>query len=240
MSVTHDGLEGSIVDFYNGAKSSEKTKVQEYLQKLDNLEGKGITLDALHTSKKTLSLIHEKSGVYLCQVKGNQKHLLEDLEHIAEHLPYQSTSHTVEKGHGRIETRSAFQYSVNHEVLDQGWESTGIKTFALIKRETINMKTGGITENNSIYISNNELNAASFQSLCRAHWSVEVNNHTRDTVFGEDHFKSFDSDLQRSVASILSYIHNGMNKMVKSRSIKRLKEDMIYSFKDVWRFFEMC
>jgi predicted transposase YbfD/YdcC len=90
--------------FYDGCKESEKPTIRTILEQSGAL-GQKISLDALHFSPQTLSLIHQSQGQYLISLKKNQKELLAHMRKVATHLPVQYSLKTVDKGHGRVDTR---------------------------------------------------------------------------------------------------------------------------------------
>ena len=64
-----------------------------------------ITIDAMGTQKKIAETIIEKQADYILALKGNQGYLKEDVQNTFLRQQPDSTDKTVEKGHGRIETR---------------------------------------------------------------------------------------------------------------------------------------
>ena len=85
-------------------KSNEITAIPELLNLLD-IEGCIITIDAMGTQKKIAETIIEKKADYILALKGNQGYLKEDVQNTFLRQQPDSTNETVEKGHGRIETR---------------------------------------------------------------------------------------------------------------------------------------
>lgn len=86
------------------SKSNEIPQGSTLLDPLD-ITNKVITLDALHTQRKTAKyLVEEKQASYLFTVKGNQPTLKNDIE-LLERDKTPPEHETVDKGHGRIETR---------------------------------------------------------------------------------------------------------------------------------------
>ncbi len=99
------GLTAGAVEVQEG---DEIAAVQTLLQRLF-LGGKVVTLDALHTQRKTAALILEGGGHYVMLVKGNQPDLQEAVVRVfapeqAGAQDRQSVWET-EQGHGRVENR---------------------------------------------------------------------------------------------------------------------------------------
>jgi predicted transposase YbfD/YdcC len=94
-------------------KSNEITAIPELLRLVD-IKGAIITIDAMGTQKAIAEQIIEGKADYLLALKGNQETLHQavidytdeqldgDTEYTCEHV-------TIEKGHGREETRTYFQ-----------------------------------------------------------------------------------------------------------------------------------
>lgn len=94
-------------------KSNEITAVPALLRVLV-ISGCIVTLDAMGCQRDIAAQIVAQGGDYVLALKGNQTHLLEDVQALfdwAEHgggqgVPLE-TAQTVTKGHGRVETRTA-------------------------------------------------------------------------------------------------------------------------------------
>ena len=66
----------AVYDQKEGTPRCELSAAATLLAKLPALDGKIITADPLHCQRKTASVIVEKGGAYLVQIKGNQPNLL--------------------------------------------------------------------------------------------------------------------------------------------------------------------
>jgi hypothetical protein len=80
--ISHQDSQGSIIGGYDGSKASEKVVVTDYFKALGVSDCSSFTFDALHTSEQNLSLISQKGGYFLAQVKKNQRILLEDCQNV--------------------------------------------------------------------------------------------------------------------------------------------------------------
>ena len=86
----------------SGFAGSETVAARQLIDEL-NVAGRRLTLDALHSCRKTAELIVAKQADYVLLVKGNQPTVLEDLQ--ALRWDGASGRETVDKGHGRLEKR---------------------------------------------------------------------------------------------------------------------------------------
>ncbi len=100
-------------------KSNEITAIPTLLEQLD-LQGPLVTIDAMGCQKQVAKKIVDRGGDYLLAVKGNQEHLLEDIQTTVEKAlndhwkkAWSRQYTTRENGHGRHEERS---YVVVHNI----------------------------------------------------------------------------------------------------------------------------
>ena len=240
QKINYKNREVKSIGFYNGSKESEKTVVKSYFKGLQDLQGLAYTFDALHTSKGLLREINTKKGIYLAQVKGNQKQLLEDCLHIHKNLSVLETFLTQEKGHGRIEIREGFLYPINTKCLDKGWKGTGIKSLIVIKRRRYITKTGKKSTKTVCFVSNQKLSYCSGKELfenARKHWLIESDNYIRDVNFGEDKIKCFESNTPRVMAVCLNWTINLLKRKNKQNNIRALREELVYNKDKIFSFF---
>lgn len=175
--------------YYNGSKDSEQPVVQQLL-KQNGLASQGITFDALHFNPKTLNYIEYKKGFYVGGLKGNQEEILEDMKKFisAQNADFQLLE--LDKGHGREETRQYYCKRIKGEYLDKRWQFAGLATVIMVKRSRLINSGKKYSEDTSYYMSNLEVVNQDNANICfqaiRGHWSVEVNNHIRDTTLKED------------------------------------------------------
>jgi predicted transposase YbfD/YdcC len=89
-------------------KTNEIGTIHEVLQNLV-LEGRIITVDAMHTQRKTCQTIVDGNGDYVMIVKDNQHELLDEVKTTFHgpfsHMLRKSSAQTLDAEHGRIENR---------------------------------------------------------------------------------------------------------------------------------------
>jgi predicted transposase YbfD/YdcC len=161
-------------------KTNEITTIPILLDLLQ-IKDSVITIDAIGTQTKIAEKIIENGADYILSVKGNQKELQEDVNMTCASKKSVSDSSTVEKGHGRIETRRC-------EVFNSGYVDSkkwlGAKS--VIKITSTREFADKLENEERFYISS--LGADNdFNAMIRSHWYVENNLHwTLDMVFHED------------------------------------------------------
>ena len=169
-------------------KSNEITAVPALLRALE-LGGCVVTADALHCQKNTAKEIKEADADYVLALKGNQgvahqesKDALDDA--IARADPKLVTCETLEKGHGRIETRRFWQSGAIDWFTDRhDWE--GLQSVGVV--EATREVGGKVSTERRYYLSSLPLDVALFARAVRGHWAIENNLHwVLDVVLGED------------------------------------------------------
>lgn len=168
----------------------------QVLKALD-LKGKIITGDAMFAQRELSLLIGQAEGDYVWTVKDNQPKLRADIEKLfqpdtslvkgfsAGPTDYQ-TSQTINKGHGRIETRILTATSQLQETSDWPYLAQVFR----LERST-ELVAPGTHRGETVYgmtsLTAQQANPARLQALVRRHWSVENELHyRRDVTFQED------------------------------------------------------
>lgn len=172
-------------------KSNEITAIPKLLEMLD-INGCIITIDAMGTQKDIAQKIISKNADYILVVKENQKSLyndiklyIDDIRKDTDVISSESYHKTVEKGHGRIESRICV---ISEEI---GWlcqkdEWAGIQGIGAIY--SIIEENGKKSKQNHYFIySCKGLSAKEILKHKRSHWSIENSLHwVLDMAFRED------------------------------------------------------
>jgi predicted transposase YbfD/YdcC len=174
-------------------KSNEITAIPELLKLLD-IAGCIVTIDAIGTQTEMAKTIVENGGDYLLSVKENQGHLFEDIQYLFEVDGGQEFSHgrysyakTVNKGHGRLETRECWATD-DAEYLSflrkhERW--SGLKSIVrIIAKRDMGEK---VETQVSHFISSLAADAKIILKAKRSHWKIENQLHwVLDIAFRED------------------------------------------------------
>lgn len=228
QKVSHQSKESYTIGFYNGAKESEKTVVKNYFEGQQSLKGEAYSLDALHTEANFLETISTKVGIYLAQVKGNQKNLLEDCKHLHQNLKSTHSFSTVDKEHGRIEQRDGSLYHLNVESLDKKWVKTDIQTLVAVERNRTIVKTKKESNETAYFVTNLKLDEQTGKELfdaVRNHWSIESDNWVRDVNFGEDKIQCLKKNIPRVMGVVLGSVLNLLRRKNKN-NLRALREEL--------------
>ena len=164
-------------------KSNEIKAVQDLLEIIDVGESV-VTLDAMGCQKLTAQRIIDNDANYILSAKLNQEKLFNSISSSFALLKPSSKYITIEKDHGRIETRVC-------EVIDNLRWVTNTEDWAslrsIIKIESCRKINGVKTTETRYYISSLAENAEYFNKSIRPHWHIENKFHwVLDVQFHED------------------------------------------------------
>lgn len=174
-------------------KSNEITAIPELLRVLD-VAGCIVTIDAMGCQTKIVETIVERGGDYIIAVKANQPRLYDDLQTMfrdAHATQFRDIAHdfhqTVEKDHGRIETRRCWTIAepryLTYLNTPQVWKH--LRTVVMVEAERQLGATS--TLETRYFIASLENNAPLALSAVREHWGIENQVHwVLDIAFRED------------------------------------------------------
>ena len=174
-------------------KSNEITAIPLLLEVLD-LKNCIVTMDAMGCQREIAKQIVNKGGDYVLFLKGNQEHLLEDVQEMFAYFKKVEFAHidhnyhkTVNKNHGRLEIRECWtfdphQWCSHFRTLDKwaGLQSVGMIRAYRYVGETVSTQTRFV-------ISSLTNQAKRLLQATRSHWGIENKLHwVLDVVFRED------------------------------------------------------
>ena len=175
-------------------KTNEITAIPDLLDELaetGQLEGALVTIDAMGCQVAIADKIVAHKANYLLALKGNQPTLETDVEDYFRTAPAAElvTKTTVEKGHGRIETRI---YSASDKVdwitSDRSYPGepgfSNIKTVLKVHSRTELADRGSF--DTRFYISSAPLDIERLANAARGHWGVESMHWLLDVAFKDD------------------------------------------------------
>jgi len=182
-------------------KSNEITAIPKLLEVLE-IKGCIVTIDAMGCQKDIAKAIRDKDADYVLALKGNQSNLSEmvgDLFEKGFETEFKNLEinkyKAVDKGHGRIETRTCYALAIPEYLNDFKSEWQDLNSFVCI--DSVREINGEITTEKRYYISSIQPNATKLNNAIRSHWSIENNLHwVLDVSLNED-----DSRIRRGMAS---------------------------------------
>jgi len=172
-----------------GPKTSEVTAVRALLAQ-PPLQGRKVTLDALHCKPGTTAQIHQAQGGYLVQVKANQPTLLAAMQTLTATAVPLGTQQSVDKAHGRLEERHATFFSLADLPLPPRWQDSGLRHVVRVDRTTEQLKTAKRSQAVAYYVTNQAAATPPAQdalfTAIRGHWGCEAEHWMRDVTLHED------------------------------------------------------
>jgi predicted transposase YbfD/YdcC len=217
-------------------KSNEITAVPELLRVLE-LAGCIVTVDAMGCQKKIAKEIIEADADYVLALKGNQETVHAEVKSFLDAtleekqkkrpkgaaIPTAAAKlqqlETVEKDHGRLETRRYYQSAELDWFADRAkWE--GLRSVGLV--EAVREVDGKTTTERRYYLSSLSLDVATFARAVRGHWGVENKLHwVMDVCFREDQSRARTGYAAENLATLRRLALNLLKReQTKKRGIR--------------------
>lgn len=217
-------------------KSNEITALPELLRVLE-LSGCIVTVDAMGTQKKIAKEIIEADADYVLALKGNHETVHEEVKTFLDDALAQTSKprpvganlstaaatlavlETVEKDHGRLETRRYYQSGDLDWFADRAkWE--GLQSVGMV--EAIRQVGGKQTVERRYYLTSLPLDVATFARAVRGHWAVENKLHwVLDVCFREDQSRARAGYAAENLATLRRLALNLLKReKTKQRGIK--------------------
>lgn len=198
-----------------GKKDNEIVAAPKLLSQLD-LKGRVVSGDAMFAQRDISIQVLAQGGDYIWMVKGNQPTLKEDVERFFTtprqapgwHPPQmpQETAQSVDKDHGRVETRRITVISDEENYIQ--WP--GIRQVFQLERQVFNPKKG--TKTIELFYGITSMMsrpgcATLLLDWTRLHWGIENGLHRRrDVTLREDATRMSNTHQARVLATIHNFI----------------------------------
>lgn len=205
-------------------KSNEITAIPELLRLLE-LSGCIVSIDAMGCQKQIAKSIVDKGADYVLALKANQGNLHEDVKELfdgALQLGFEGMEYdlweTVEKGHGRIESRQCWVISDQKDLSYirklSDWED--LNCVAMVRAER---RIGeSVSVESRYYISSLKGNARQLLWAIRGHWGIENSLHwVLDIAFREDDSRVRKDNSPENLAVLR---HIALNLLKQDKSLK--------------------
>jgi predicted transposase YbfD/YdcC len=204
-------------------KSNEITAIPELLRVLA-LSGCIVTIDAMGCQKNIAQHIIDKGADYILTLKGNQGHLLEEVQELFDHaqqnaaftdrrIHFQDMTHdyhrTVHRGHGRVEIRQCWTIEEPSAwAVQRQWP--GLRSFVMVEAER--RVAGQVSHERRYYLSSLSGNAQQALESIRSHWGIENCLHwVLDMAFREDDSRIREGYADQNLAIVRHIALNLLN-----------------------------
>ena len=207
-------------------KSNEITAVPHLLRRID-VRGAVVTLDAMGCQKSTAGLIRSLGGDYMLALKGNQGlacgEMRDFMEDAVASTPGRLAYHqTIDKGHGRIETRRCWQSADLDWFADRHlWPSLRSVCMVECERST----GGGTTSERRLFLCSMEPDAPRAMAAVRGHWGIENRlHHKLDVQLGEDNSRARTGNAPGNLALMRRAVVNILGRDARKRGMRRCQK----------------
>ncbi len=209
-------------------KSNEITAIPVLLRSL-NLEDCIVSIDAMGCQKKIAREIIDADADYVLALKGNHGSAHEEIKCFMDDMvmrwqadeslePELGYYETIEKSHGRIETRRYWQ-SNQIEWFEErkAWEK--LTSFGMV--ESIREINGETSVERRYYLSSLENSITQLAGAVRNHWRVENSLHwVLDVTFKEDDSRARSGNSAQNLAILRRLAVNALKRSTKKISMR--------------------
>ncbi|UZA18073.1 ISAs1 family transposase [Moraxella bovis] len=213
-------------------KNNEISTLPQLLKLID-ISGSIVTADAIYCQKDISKQIIKAKANYIFALKQNHKTLYEDIVlwlNSKLNNNNMTSIQTVEKDHGRIETR---RYATSTQLDWLSGKDDWTNLHAVVMVESIRDVKDKVTTEHRYYLSSlTDVNMIA-DAICN-HWSIENSQHwVLDVIFSEDDQKSLERNEKTNKAlptrTALNLIRvNGDAKLSVKRSKMRASQNKSY------------
>jgi predicted transposase YbfD/YdcC len=209
-------------------KSNEITAVPELLRALE-LKGCIVTVDAMGCQKKIARQIVDAGADYVLALKGNHEVVYDEVTRCmddrierwrqgTESVPGLAFHETVEKDHGRIETRRFWQSCAVDWFADRR-EWKGLRSFGVV--ESIRDIDGVVSTERRYHLLSLGPDVRAYARASRQHWGVENNVHwILDVAFKEDQSRAREGHAAQNLATLRRLALNALKREPGKRSLR--------------------
>ena len=212
------------------AKENECAAMLAILKRL-KIDGALVTIDAIATNPQIAKAITDAQGDYLLALKSNQPTLHAEVEAYFAQAPSGEvqTVQTIDKDHGRIETRTTTTSgNIRWLLAEDDKRYPGYPRFptlkSLVRTVTRTEHRGRTTEQTRYFISSAALAPQRAAQAVRAHWGIESFHWVLDVVFREDLSRLRSGHGARNMALVRRFAFNIVRHGRAGRSIKTARK----------------
>ena len=190
-------------------KSNEITAIPNLLDVL-YLKGAIVTIDAAGCQKKIVRKILKRGAGYIISLKGNQSTMHEEIRAFMQDPAFKKKfkkAKSVDKGHGRVETRTCWQTD------DISWfedkdKWAGLRSVCMVESVVYDTTKKMTTKDTRFFISSLPVDPKRALEAIRAHWGVEAIHWILDMDLDEDRSRARRGDIAENLAMLRHVVLN--------------------------------
>jgi len=190
-------------------KSNEITAIPNLLDVL-YLKGAIVTIDAAGCQKKIVRKILKRGAGYIISLKGNQSTMHEEIRAFMQDPAFKKKfkkAKSVDKGHGRVETRTCWQTD------DISWfedkdKWAGLRSVCMVESVVYDTTKKMTTKDTRFFISSLPVDPKRALEAIRAHWGVEAMHWILDMDLDEDRSRARRGDIAENLAMLRHVVLN--------------------------------
>jgi predicted transposase YbfD/YdcC len=228
-------------------KTNEITAIPELLDDLaekEQLKGALVSIDAMGCQVEIADKIVAHKADYLLALKGNQPTLETEVGEYFRSAPKDEVviRTTVEKGHGRIETRT-YTASSNVDWIRAEKSYPGrprfsnIRTLLMVQDRT--EYADRTTFDTRIYISSAPLDIERLAQAARGHWGVEAMHWVLDVEFKDDLSRYRSGHGARNMAVVRRFAFNLVRANKTKGSVKTRRKKAGWNPDFLWQILQL-
>jgi predicted transposase YbfD/YdcC len=212
-------------------KSNEITAIPRLLTGID-IRGAIVTTDAMGCQKESTRLIAAGGADYMLALKGNHGLAEEEMRSFMEdaiaNAPERLAFHeTLDKGHGRLETRRCWQ-SADLDWFEDRKLWTNLKSVCMV--ESARSVGGATTTERRLFLCSMAPDAAKAMEIGRGHWGIENRlHHKLDVQLGEDLSRARSANAPRNLALMRRAVLNILGRDAQGRGLRRCQKNAAWN-----------
>lgn len=196
---------------FTHGKGQEIAATDELLDRLTDIDGTVVTLDALHARRTGMEkIVVEKNADYLIQVKDNTPVLAESIQRALQRKRNQlQSAESFDCEHGRIEERDLEMVPLSP--IETDWPHTNVA--CRVERDRQLLRRGEVVEHThdvSYYVGSFPVSSRQPEQVLqqiRGHWGIENElHHPKDRSMDEDRCRASESGIGRVVACLRGFL----------------------------------
>jgi len=220
-ALTKDGKMPCIVSAYSSRtklvigqvkadeKSNEITAIPDLLDIL-YVKGAIVTIDAAGCQKRIVRKILKRDAGYVISLKGNQSTMHDEIRAFMQDKAFRrkfKKAKGVDKGHGRVETRTCWQTD-DIDWFEDRDKWAGLRSVCMVESVVHDTSTKKTTSETRYFISSLPVDPKRALEAIRAHWGVEAMHWTLDMDFDEDRSRARVGDIAENLAMLRHVVIN--------------------------------